>query len=352
MTPLAEQLMSGPRGRQLCLLAACFADRGVSEASQRIGVRLDSGVDGGWYAPGGIGINPGSEDLVSTLVATLAAVEAIDDHWIHLALESIVEQAMYWQEPHDIVASRPEPAVGLRRIAEIVAVAPVTQWWTAGIDRAQFAVWMGGRSEGIVLRKASEHLDVWRAGVVRDEVTAARERPSDPRARYGGIWWSRPPYSLPRTCSEQAGVPTGLYLIEDGFGETRAAVDRVRASGRVFEIDSAAAWAELCRRYPLDVTASKRHDWYRTTGLADTRWVMPDWAAVAEEYDAVHLQVGAYLAASGTAIEVEPGVHSVIAGWAPGDTFWLTDVVEVEPRGRVFVKDQGDDLWHAVEETA
>ena len=77
---------------------------------------------------------------------------------------------------------------------------------------------------------------------------------------------------------------------------------------------------------------------------------MPDWASVANDYDAVHLQVGAYLAASGTAVEVEPGVHSVIAGWAPGDTYWLTDVVDIEPEGRVFVKNQGDDLWHAEED--
>lgn len=100
------------------------------------------------------------------------------------------------------------------------------------------------------------------------------------------------------------------------------------------------------------MTNLMRGSWYWSSGLVATDWVMPDWAAVAVEYDAVHLVVSTYLSVGGTAIEVEPGVHSVIAGWAPGDTYWLTDVVEVEPQGRVFVKDRDDDLWHPEEETA
>jgi hypothetical protein len=289
---------------------------------------------------------------VRALAAALTGVAAIDGHWIHLALESTVDGAMYWQEPWSIQASLPEVSGELGRIAGIIAAASIARWWIDSTGPGQYQVRMDGWSDDVVRPSASEALPTWLDAARQEEVTAARERPSDPTARFSAYWWSRPPHALPTSCSEQNGVPTGLYLVEDGFGEVRARAHAVWAMGRVYEIDSAQAWAQLCERHPLVVTASKRHDWYRTTGLAETRWVMPDWASVAHEYDAVHLQVGAYLAASGTAIEVEPGVHSVIAGWAPGDTYWLTDVVEVDPVGRIFVKDQDDDLWHPTEETA
>ncbi|PWI27550.1 hypothetical protein [Pseudoglutamicibacter cumminsii] len=97
---------------------------------------------------------------------------------------------------------------------------------------------------------------------------------------------------------------------------------------RIYEIDSAEAWAELCRRFPLNQTAHKRHDWYRTTGR-NGKWVTPDWAEIAQHYDAVHLPVATYLAAAGTAIPVDDATldgdtASVIAGWGPDVTYWFT----------------------------
>lgn len=92
------------------------------------------------------------------------------------------------------------------------------------------------------------------------------------------------------------------------------------------------------------MTGEVRHDWFRTTGRAGT-WLIPDWAAVADAYDAVHLQVGAYLAAVGTAIDVPAdsgfeGAASVIAGWDPDETFWFTHRV----------RDTGEPVvWEAVD---
>ncbi|MGO3555043.1 MAG: hypothetical protein ACTINZ_06650, partial [Microbacterium gubbeenense] len=67
-------------------------------------------------------------------------------------------------------------------------------------------------------------------------------------------------------------------------------------------------------------------DWRDTTGR-DGPWVMPDWAAVAEEYDAVHLQVAAYLQAAGRALPVTDEAATVLAGWDPDATYWFTDRV-------------------------
>jgi hypothetical protein len=45
-------------------------------------------------------------------------------------------------------------------------------------------------------------------------------------------------------------------------------------------ISCPADWAELVGRYPIDVSRSRRHDWWRATGWAG-RWLVPDFAAVA-----------------------------------------------------------------------
>ena len=76
------------------------------------------------------------------------------------------------------------------------------------------------------------------------------------------------------------------------------------------------------------MTASRRHDWWRLTGR-DGTWLIPDWAAVATRFDAVHLTVDGYLSTAGRAIPVEhPSgpAATVLAGFAPDETWWLTDV--------------------------
>lgn len=91
----------------------------------------------------------------------------------------------------------------------------------------------------------------------------------------------------------------------------------------VYEIHTAQDWGELVARYPLAVTKARRHDWWRTTG-EDHPWTIPDYPAVAADYDAIHLTVGGYLSAAGRAIQAGSG-HTVLAGWNPDETWWPTD---------------------------
>jgi hypothetical protein len=75
-------------------------------------------------------------------------------------------------------------------------------------------------------------------------------------------------------------------------------------------------------RYPLEVPRSRRHDWFRATG-EDDHWAIPDYAAVAAEYDGIHLSVMGYLRTAGRALGTgEP--RTVLAGWSPDATWWLT----------------------------
>lgn len=336
MASLAEQLISGPRGRALCLAAGLpdYAWRALW--SLELAPDSKSGVP--WYddVPAGV-LSATQVDSVRVLREALGEVRSIDPRSVRDALERTVDNAVYWQDPRaeEMVGSLPELRPELRRIAEAVAVSSAAAWWTEPFDPQQFEV-------RLLPVDHVAAIDAPAAEILAD----VHGQP-----RYLDAWWSVPPFGLVVTEGAPGGVPTGLYLVEDGFGQVSATVHRANAaSPRVAEIDSAEAWAALCRSHPLEVTEKKRRDWHTTTGIAETRWVMPDWAEVAGEYDAVHLQVGAYLAASGTAIPVEPGMHSVIAGWAPGNTFWLTDVVQVEPEGWLFVKD-GDDQWRPAEET-
>ncbi len=71
------------------------------------------------------------------------------------------------------------------------------------------------------------------------------------------------------------------------------------------------------------MTASKRTDWYHTTGR-DGRWFIPDWSEVVTEYDAVHFSVHGYLSTPGIAIPLgDNDCATVLAGWNPDATRWL-----------------------------
>ena len=115
----------------------------------------------------------------------------------------------------------------------------------------------------------------------------------------------------------------------------------INLAARVHEIRHADDWAELCRRFPLEVTASRRHDWYRATGRVGD-WVIPDWTSVGEHFDGVHLSVAAYLQTAGAVVPVEEDSASLIAGWNPDETWWFRpDILDIHDEQRV--------AWHRVD---
>lgn len=68
------------------------------------------------------------------------------------------------------------------------------------------------------------------------------------------------------------------------------------------------------------------------TGIAGA-WFIPDYVAVASDYDAVHLTVAGYLTTAGRALpldELTAGgtvARTMLAGWNPDETYWLADVL-------------------------
>lgn len=334
----ASMLLAGPRGRRLCLaLAAEMDDRistGISELSSGRDPDTTVTIYLAWSSPED-GCSPEAAPLesIDELARELRALDGsgLEEGAFHRALRASVQAARYWQEPDegDSLAGLPEIREALLPLARGVCATSEAHRWSAPAPAQQWTVrWHreGGADED------DPHGDVsrWARGTRSAEVAARAERPRDPRAPWTGEWWSIP-LGLQQSVDH---VPTALDLVEDEFGWCEATVTPVEGPSSTLEIAAAEDWVQLCREHPLEVTASRRHDWYRVTGR-DCRWVIPDWEQVAQRWNAVHLTVSAYLTAATRALEVEDGIASVIGGWDPGTTYWLggdVPVVTGEPQ--------------------
>jgi hypothetical protein len=272
------------------------------------------------------------------------------------ALVESVDSARYWQEPdgRDILADTGAIRRVLSQALVILEESGLGSWWSQPMDaEAQVVVTMLAEEPVVVPaeegsrpnRTLAERVAEWSRKTTEHEAQLVAEWDANPARSMSGSWWSAPAFAADSTTgmsSAWAG-PVGLWAVEDGMGWETAQVASavISANARVFEITGASAWAGLCARYPIDVTAQKRHDWRLTTNR-DGIWVMPDWTAVAADYDAVHLTVLAYLSAAGSAISVGDDAASVIAGWGPDETYWLTDSVSVESTSTTWTRNQNE----------
>lgn len=306
-----DQLLEGPRGRGLLwALAVRKASSGLDHPLTRADWTLQL------------------EQPIDDLVAPLAAVELRDltaAEW-HAALSETTGDAMYWQEPwaRDRVLADPAHRPALRDFAERAVAFGLPGWWSAPPSAEQALCRF---DDAALPSSASEVLARWAVEEREGKHRALAERASDVTASISGEWWSTPPHGLPVTTRIVDGEPTRLTLMEDEWGWERASVAPavLPRSPRILTIAGPDDWAALVRAHPLEVTASRRHDWYRVTGR-DGRWLIPDWAAVAEHHDAVHLTPLGYLRTATRAIPVDDSHATVLAGWGPGETYWLVDV--------------------------
>jgi hypothetical protein len=261
------------------------------------------------------------------------------------ALRQSVNTAMYWQPPDDDDALLLDSGLAalLTPVAEALLVARTASWWATPMasNDQQWTQFLADDEEARlpILSGARERLRAWHKDQlsrnadfrsIRDglhpQIPAGLENTS-------GIWWSSPTrWDVPVTTRELAGTgPVGLWLVEDFHSWTRAACWPVTAERpvRVYEINDPQSWADLVRRHPLDVTDSRQPDWKRTTGRVGS-WLIPDWPSVATEFDAVHVTVYGYLTTAGRAVAVGDDSATLMAGWAPDETWWLTDVLRTD----------------------
>lgn len=326
-TPLAEMLLAGPRGRRMLLEYAL-----MSEADKVPGQSLGSFATALWEESYNFDPDesthicfcisteekPQKENLKAAKHAPAKLAKLLDrvqlleptPQLLLYAVAEAVDNAMYWQEPwgEDVLAATFEVRKALERVAEHVAASPAAQWWLTPVDNQGQSVVHWDEDHPIMPigeKRIVCEPDHWRGG-----------------------WWSSPSWLVPAsTRCLLDGTPAGLWFVEDRLGwDSAKSVNLVVPEGvRVFEIACGSDWAQLCARFPRYVGLSTGEHWSEIT-KRKARWLMPDWVQVAQQYDAVHLQVGAYLAAAGTLIPVDDGVDAagMIAGWNPDASYWFT----------------------------
>lgn len=341
---LVQALMAGARGRRLLWEFAIASEEQLQPefaehplraamfyAAHRVSVERGESV-------GLFGMDePGVPDISVEEIARLLDVASLVTPTAALlqhALVRSVDYARYWQEPdgEDTLLALPAFAAPLERVARHLADSGLADWWMDPVDlRNQFKVEFD-QHDPVGKSQAPDDdalgiLQDWRGAVLATEARDAAEMSSTPLGSFSGEWWSKPSSRLPST----TGVfpdrePVGLSCVEDGFGWEQASVrfTSVPPAAKVLEIATAEDWTRLCREHGIEVTAHKRHDWYLATGR-DGAWMIPDWLAVARDYDGVHLGIGAYLALAGQCLDIDEKYASVIAGWDPDQTFWFTD---------------------------
>lgn len=329
----AARLPDGPRGRRLCLELAEILSEEVALLVWELAARLDPNR-GTWQmmplleagsdaasAPQELrAVQDVQEASIPALISALGRVPlgSLSPTSTQKAFGAAVNAARYWQEPdgEDLLAADPAIQAALRPLAHELTVVPELSWWSQDALRQQRLI--AWDDPDVSPGGQGPSLQEWARSTRAEELQAQWDRPADPRANFSGTWWSTPVISRRSTVGR---IPETLDLVEDGFGWEAADVAVVGLPGRVLEIRCAEDWLRLWRAHPLEVSASRRHDWYRTTGMVGP-WVIPDWSTVAQEADAVHLPAVAYLELAGRTPPLGDGRWTVIAGWDPDDGRW------------------------------
>lgn len=330
----ADSLLAGPRGSRLCV--ELLDDRLTTP---------DGRVHKEWSAACSYAARADVQRCASKLseCARIADLPGrpLDARALMSGLQSVVDDASYWDEPDDQGRTFGHPAArqALRPVADSVAAAvasvPDVRWWAepAGQGRQRCTQFPDGPHpiRQPQLRGTAALARAWRAGILEDERSGRAWR-RDPAAFYSGRWWSSPALSgLPVTTRALPALEAaGLDLVEDGNGqgwhEARCWPVVPEGDVRVYEISGPEQWVALVARYPLEVTRSRGCDWRQATGWSG-RWLIPDYAAAAADWDAIHLTVAGYLAAAGVVAQAGAGARTMLAGWDPGATWWLRDVL-------------------------
>jgi hypothetical protein len=328
----ADALLAGPRGRSLCV---DLLDGRLTTPGGR--VRRE------WSAACSSALRGDAKRCASELRECVRIADLpgspFDGGALMASLQSAVDDASYWDEPdaQDKTFADAAARQALRPVAQAVAVACVSdvRWWAEPLDggRQRYTQFADGQDplQQPQLGGAAALARAWKEGTLEDE-RSGRAWPRDPSVFYSGRWWSSPALSgLPVTTRRLPSLgAAGLALVEDADGHgwelARCWPVAPQDGARVYEISGPEQWVGLVERYPLEVTRSRRADWRPTTGWAG-RWMIPDYAAAAADWDAIHLSVAGYLTTAGIPLPIGADARTMLAGWDPDANWWLTNVL-------------------------
>lgn len=284
--------------------------------------------------------NPTAAGFAEVLRTTALREPRADD--IRLALSRAVDFARYWEGPdgEDSLAAHPAVQAELARFAARV-LPHLPEWWSGPSteDTPHVVVEFTDPDAPPSPPSDAAGIAVALGATLREE--AANE----------GIWWSTPPWAVPVTSPVRhdadgaTEIPRLLYM-EDGSGWTRAHCRPVRVAHgeRILTIDDPEDWVELCRRHPLAKAGTDEGTWVETTGRRGA-WVMPDWAAVAQEVDGVHLTVRGYLSTAGRPLPLDPQTATLLAGFSPDQTIRFGPLAIDRDRSQTWRLAEDQETW-------
>lgn len=254
------------------------------------------------------------------------------------ALSLATDFARYWQPPdeEDVLFADPEVIEALRPVIAAALDSPHARWWVEPVDLENqryvlhpYSIDQWPESTA-PYRPSEDHLKLWRERALQTEARFRQDRVDRPNNTMGGEWWSTPAGGTLSTSRSRDGLGALELMLEEdssGCGEARVWPVQVHGTPRVYEIANPTDWASLVDSYPFAVPESRRSVWLSTTGERHD-WFIPDWLAVAEDYDAVHLSIYGYLTTPGLAIPLSHNQGAtVLAGWDPDATWWLNNAV-------------------------
>lgn len=360
-----ERLVDGPRGRLLCALLAQDAERRqrsipgggplghamfLTEVG-RPGVPFRASNGPGTTADAEhTEFRPTSPEALRTALAGVPVVEPVADGLPGL-LEQVADDAWYWQprQRRDVLLAEPTMVELLRPWAESLGTINDTSWWHDPMDAGDqwFVHPPGERNDDFWNGPVSGRLAEQVAEEVARNEQARALQDADPDAQIAGFWWSTPLGGRSTTRRWPGGRPDPddpdvaprrhdpieVTVLEDRHWDVdKVSWQRLRVPDgvRVLEIDAAEPWVELCREFPLDLSASRGSVWHDCTGRAGD-WVVPDWSQVSRRWDGVHLSLAAWLELAGRPLPLDDRRASLIAGWSPDETDWLVDLPLVGP---------------------
>lgn len=311
----SHQLLAGPRGRRFLLELACLRN---TELEQLMYAHVVQGLDAA-----------GRVKVIVELArsASLFQTQPPTSRELVQSLGEAVRSAKYWEAPdtEDQLLALEPIKNALRKLSQVIAEnAP--DWWSERAATPQFRLQTPGQNTlaDPGMWHPSAGIRDWYQHTVHEERTFEH---NEADAEYGGMWWSIPAHpSIPMTTRSlgQDG-PVGLWAQEDLPAMDSAQVYSVEAhdDSKILEIASIHDYAGLVENYPLRLTASRQHNWHSVTGTHD-EWYIPHWGLIAQDYDAVHLSVATYLESATKRIGLRSGA-TMIAGWSPDATIWLTN---------------------------
>jgi hypothetical protein len=205
----------------------------------------------------------------------------------------------------------------LRPIAQLLARNPELDWWWGDVDHGAQR-WISQRNdEGLSNRELS------------DLFMINRNEKTDPHLRDPEFytWWVTPGGDrISDTTLGPVGSALAVKLVcNDDWTIDRANVQvwkvAIPTNAEIYEVHSPQDWVHLVERFPKLRTYPDLANWLRWTGCSGP-WLVPDWKAVAEQFDGVHVSIGGHLSTAYTAWPV--GDHfTILSGWHPDSTFWI-----------------------------